>query len=178
MGQPNRNYYVFYIGWITTLSADVFLRTFFWQLRRRSRTSQLVLGIIVKKSSKQRIHEHKNVAQEETSLIYFNKIRYNRKNSDESILEPMLVLTIFSPLHNTFASNANEAFRPKNASAKYLEDRSCNVSMTCSCSIVFKLTKMWSVKRDRISENLACIWCGCSGAFVDSMIENTHPLKS
>lgn len=45
--------------------------------------SQLVLGIIVKESSKDRTEENKNVVQEETSLIYSNKIRYNRKNSHE-----------------------------------------------------------------------------------------------
>lgn len=49
--------------------------------------SQLVLGIIVKKSSKERTEENKNVVQEETSLIYLNKIRYNRKNSHEYWLE-------------------------------------------------------------------------------------------
>lgn len=94
------------------LSADVFVRTFLWQLRRRSRMSQLVLGIMMKKWSKQRIEENKNVAQEEASLIYFNKIRYNRKNSDEYSSSRgftstnkvdsacAVMLTIFSPLHN------------------------------------------------------------------------------
>lgn len=93
------------------LSADVFARTFFWQLRRRSRMSQLVLDIMAKQWSKQREEENKNVAQEETSLTYFNKIRYNRKNSDGVLARGFtstnkvdsacaVMLTIFSPLHN------------------------------------------------------------------------------